>query len=299
MITTDWQFEIDDGVTSLTLGPGTPYHIYEFDHPKPDVRANETPRARADGTNRGRDYLGGVVIPMEFGIVADELDDPETVLDYLAALRNIWYGDNVRRTPGVRAVLKIRRPGREALRIYGRPGGFKPGSLLNASVGYVDGVMEFEADDGYLYSDELHSLSVPYVPVPLGGLQGELEGPWVGVVAGIASGALNVGGESPAWLTWSPHGPITNPEIEVVGRWSSTLMGSIAHDTRVTVDPSPWVRTARSESGANWAGSFKPGSTRMSRMLVPPGDHQVLLRGTDVTGTSYLDLSWRDTYTSI
>jgi hypothetical protein len=294
VIADDWQFEIDDGVTTVQLGAGTPYRVYEFAHEKPEVQANATSRARQDGTNRGRDYLGATVASFEIGV--DGGGSPSGVLDAVAALRAVWYGDNVRREPGARAILRAKRPGRDVVRMYGRPGAFKPASMHDVGTGYVPLVCEFEADDGYFYSDTEHTLSVPFIPSVLGGLIGPLEGPWVATAAGEASGRLEVGGECPAWLTWAPHGPITNPKIEVVGRWDATLQGAIAYDTQVVVDPSPWNRTARAASGANWAGKFKTGSTRMSRMQVPPGESQVLLRGVDPSGTSYLDLAWRSVY---
>lgn len=297
MIADDWQFEIDDGVTTVALGPGTPYRVYEFDHAKPDVRGNASPRAREDGTNRGRDYLGSTVASFEIGV--DAGGTAAGVLDAVAALRAIWYGDNVRRTPGTRAVLRAKRPGRDTVRIYGRPGAFKPASMINVGQGYIPLVCEFEADDGYFYSDTEYTLNVPFVPVSLNGLSGTLSGPWTNTASGVRSGQIDVGGDCPAWLGWRVNGPIVNPKIEVTERWTATLQGSIAYDTSVTVDPTPWNRTARAASGANWAGKLSATSTRMSRMQVPPGPSEVLLRGVDASGLSSLDLTWRSVWASL
>lgn len=297
----DWTFEIDDGVSAVLMGAGTPYRVFEFEHAKPDIRGNASGKARDDGTNRGRDYLGSVTATLEIGVHAPRATQAESsaaVLDAVARLRAIWYGDNVRRDPGLRAVLRAKRPGRDAVRVYGRPGAFKPASMNDVAAGYIPIVAEFECDDGYFYSDVEHSLSVPYVPTVLNGLTGTLTGSWVNIASGEASGRLAVEGESPAWLGWRVNGPIANPQIEVTSHWSATLGGSIAYDTSVTVDPAPWNRTARAEGGANWAGKFVAGSTRMSRMQVPPGASQVLLRGVDATGTSSLDLFWRSVWAS-
>lgn len=294
---TDWQFEIDDGATTLALGEGTPYRVFEFDHAKPDIRATSSQRAREDGTNRGRDYLSSTTATLEIGVDGD--GDPQAALDAVAALRAIWYGDTVRRTPGARAVLRAKRPGRDIMRVYGRPGAFKPGSLTHAGVGYIPVVAEFDCDDGYWYSDVEFSATVPFVPAVLGGLVGPLVGPWTGASSGEASGNIVVGGAVPAWLIWQPHGPITNPEIEVVGRWSATLQTTVAGDQQITVDPSPWNRSVRRGDGANFAGAFTASSERLSRMQVPPGGAQILLRGIDPTGTSYLSLFWRTAEASL
>lgn len=291
----DWQFEIDDGAAAVPFGAGTPYRVFEFSHDKPGVRATLSPRAREDGTNRGRDYLSGTTAGFVIGV---DTGDAATVLDAVAALRTLWYGDLLRRTPGARLVLRAKRPGRDTARTYGRPGAFQVASLADVAAGYVPVVCEFDCDDGYFYSDVEYTLSVPFIPNQLNGLTGTLTGPWTTTASGTASGQLDVAGDCPAWLGWRPHGPISNPEIEVVGRWSATLSASVAHDMSVTVDPSPWVRSARGVDGANFAGKLTAGSTRMSQMRVPPGGNQVLLRGVDATGTSYMDLFWRAVWAS-
>ena len=292
----DWQFEIDDGFAPVAFGAGTPFRTFDFTHDKPDVRASMSARAREDGTNRGRDYLAGTTASFEIGV---DTGDPVTVLDEVARLRTAWYGDLARRTPGARVLLRAKRPGRDTVRVYGRPGAFKVASLTDVAAGYVPVVCEFDCDDGYFYSDVEYSLSVPFIPNVLGGLVGPLSGPLTATTDGVASGQLTVGGDCPAWLRWSPHGPIVNPKIEVTGRWSATLLGSIAYDTSVTVDPTPWVRSARAAGGGNWSGKFTADSTRMSRMQVPPGESQVLLRGIDSSGTSFLDLAWRNVFASL
>lgn len=297
MIAEDWQFELDDGVNPpIAFGAGTPFHVFEFSHDKPDIQANATSRAREDGTNRGRDWLGGVTASFEIGVHVAH--DPAGVLDEVSRLRALWYGDSVRREPGKRAILRAKRPGRDTVRMYGRTGAFKVASQADVGVGYVPVVAEFDCDDGYFYGEEQHTLSVPYIPVALNGLTGPLTGPWVNVASGEQSGRLFVDSELPVWLGWRVRGPIANPQIDVTSRWTATLAGSVAHDMSVTVDPAPWQRTARRADGGNWAGKFTAGSTRMSRMQVPPGPSEVLLRGVDATGTSSLDVFWRAVYAS-
>jgi hypothetical protein len=298
-VVADWQFEIDDGVSTVLLGEGTPYRVYEFNHEKSDVQANLSSRAREDGSNRGRDYLGETTASFEIGIDCSTDPDPEpAVLDALAALRAIWNGDNVRREPGLRAVLRAKRPGREVVRCYGRPDKFAPATLTYTKVGYVPLACAFECDDPYFYSDTLGSESVPFIPTSLNGLTGPLTGPWINSASGVRSGQIDVGGELPAWLGWTVNGPILNPQIEVTERWTSKLLGTIAGDKSVTVDPTPWNRSARHADGANWGGKFSTSSIRMSRMQVPPGASEVLLRGVDGTGTSSLDLFWRSVWAS-
>lgn len=292
----DWTFTIDDGVTAVKFGAGTDYRVFEFSHEKPEVRANSGGRAREDGTNRGRDYLGATTATFEIGVDAGT---PGAVLDAVAKLRAVWYGDRIRREPGARAILRATRPGRPTMRMYGRPGAFTPASMFNVGQGYIPLVCEFECDDGYFYGDVENTLSVPFVPVSLNGLSGTLSGSWINTASGVRSGQVDVGGDCPAWLTWRVNGPIVNPKIEVTERWTATLLGSVAYDTSVTVDPTPWNRTARAASGANWAGKFSATSTRMSRMQVPPGRSEVLLRGVDASGTSSLDLAWRSVWAGL
>jgi hypothetical protein len=66
------------------------------------------------------------------------------------------------------------------------------------------------------------------------------------------------------------------------------------------VDPQPWQRQVRRDSDdANCAGFLTGMSAWLADMRVPPGGHELLLRGTDSTGTARAECYWRDTRSSL
>lgn len=291
MSVSDWQFELD----GLLFGDNTPYLVYDFEHGKPDARANDAVRPRADGMVFGRDDLAGMPLTWEIGVVGS---GPSDVLEKVAAMRGRWYGDEVRATPGAVSVLRMRRPGRGTVRVYGRPRSFAPATLSNVASGYVPVVCDFQAQDGYFYSDAELATTVGIVPPTVGGLSGALIGPIVSSAVGEGVTDLFVGGDVPGWLAFRINGPIVDPTVEVVDQWSATLRVSLASDQWLVVDPTPWNRGVRRSDGANLAGVFTAASQRLQAMRIPPGRQQILLRGTDATGTATVQVFVREANSS-
>lgn len=291
----DCQFELVDTTgASVVFGNGTPYRVFEFEHGKPDVESNDASLPREDGLRFGRDYMGGVTAGFTLGVQGDDAED---VLNLLRVLRSAWYGTATRTQPGLVDYLRVKRAGAETTRLYGRPRRFTPSSMENVGVGFVPVVMDFQCIDGNFYSDAEYTTRIGIVPPPTGGLVGPLIGPITSEAATEGQGRIDVLGTEPSWLVTKIGGPILNPTIEVVGQWSYTLNLSIAYDMSVSVDPTLWRRTVRTSAGGNVAGKLTQASQRLSRMLLPPGEQTVLLRGTDPTGTAWLDCYHRQVWT--
>lgn len=291
------QYEIVDPLSGqgYTFGRDRDALVTKATFGDPAVITNDSPAPRSDGVYFGRDYRGGRTVTFEGSVLTDP--GPTAALDALGDLESAWLADDVRTTPSATAVLRMRRGGR-LRRVYGRPRRFAATSGYSAR-GWVPYTADFTTIDHLYYADTENVLVVPYVPASLGGLIGPLTGPWTAATRGTASGHLIVGGTRPAWLGWGVHGPITNPSIEVVGRWSATLDVDVAYDQTIWVRPAPWERSVRRvNDGANFSGKFTADSVRLSQMRVPPGQSLVLLRGLDPTGTSFLTAAVRDTFAS-
>lgn len=291
MAVADWQFELD----GVTFGAGTDYRVSELTLPKPEARVFDADAAREDGTSFGRDHLTGLLVTFEIGVVGT---GPDGVLDKVATLRRAWYGDATRATSGASVPLVMRRPGRDPVRMFGRPRRFDPASHADVASGYVPVVCDFQAVDPYLYSDTVGSTSVTIVPPPVGGLIEPLTDPLVGVQSGEAQGHIDIAGSDPAWLVIRILGPVTDPEISVTGLWSARLRLTLADGEYLDVDPQPWARSVRRNDRSNAAGAFTAASQRLSVMRVPPGPAEVVLRGVDATGTASATFSWRSAYSS-
>jgi hypothetical protein len=288
---TDWQFEL----AGVTFGRGTDYRVSELTLPKPETRHVDVDAPRADGIRFGRDQLAGSLIAFELNVVGTDATD---VLGKVATLRRAWYGDDTRAVSGVSIPLRMKRPGRDAVRAYGRPRRFEPATMANAVLGHVPVVCDFQAVDPYFYGDVLESTSVTLVPPPVGGLIEPLTDPLIGTQYGQVQGHIQVGGDSPAWLVTRIDGPILDPTIEVVGQWSAPMRLSLTTDEWVDVDPQLWSRRVRRNGKQNEAGAFTASSQRLSQMRVPPGGAEVVLRGTDATGTASALFSWHTAHSS-
>jgi hypothetical protein len=286
------QWQLESGGGPVTFGWGAEFNLASFEIGEADVEINDQRRPRSDMEAYGRDFFGGRTISFEL----NALDRDYAVLGRLARLQQAWNANPVRSRPGATAVLSWTRGG-QSRRVYGRPRRFKPVTTLDYA-GNVPVSCEFRTSDHLFYDELESSAAISVTASAQGGLVLPLRPPLVLSSAGSGRIPVRVGGTEPAWLVWVVDGPILNPEIEVVGQWSATLATSIAADSSVVVDPTPWARTVRRNDGANFSGAFTADSQRPSGMRLPPGDHEVILRGVDATGTAGLRLLWRSAWSS-
>jgi hypothetical protein len=215
-----------------------------------------------------------------------------------------WLGDSVRATPGAVQVLRIKRPGREALRLYGRPRKAAP-VYTNAVAGWVPVTATFACSDHRYYADETSGATVPVTASAPRGYSWPLR--WPLRIPGPVTTTSEVGntGELETWLVVTFTGPVAGPEFELAGEQGGTAWRlampdlSLAAGEQVTVDPRPWVRTVLDASGGNRAGMLSRDSARMGDMLVPVGARGVSFTARDTTGTGSCVLSWRDAWASL
>jgi hypothetical protein len=285
-------------VGNLRLGRQTPYKVNKFDIGELVPETTDVPQPRANGVRFGRDYYRGRLITFEGNIYTkkdapgDQIAAPNALEDLVTA----WSPEEVMMTPNEVIPLRIHRANR-IRRVYGRPNRVQStqGSYTR---GWIPFVADFRCVDHLFYDDAENYEVVPFIPVSIGGLEGELIGDIIASAPGAGSGDITVRGTKPSWCITKINGPILNPVVHVTERWSYTLQTNILSDQWVTVDPTPWNRVVRRNDGANLSGAFTAQSARLSQMRLPPGYNQILLEGTDPTGTSSLEVFWRDTYGS-
>lgn len=288
------QFAVDDYV----FGYGTTVDVVEFDMSSPTVTDQDTPTPREDGITMGIDRLGGPIFTIDLEIV----EPTETAaLDRLEELRGVFLSDTHRLVPQSYQVLSwhLFTTG-EQRRTWGRGRACAPATLANAHVGFIPVSAQFQAITPYVYSDAEFSDSTGLVPDDTGGLTGVLVGPIVASGTGGGSRGFQVQGFRPAWLATRIHGPIKDPVVTVAGRWWYQLLTTIAAGDSILVDPQPWQRQVRRKSdGANMAGFLTGTSAWLADMRVPPGGHELIVRGVDPTGTARVEAFWRHARTSL
>lgn len=282
----------------IIFGRGTDIHVEKVDMGEIAIAANVVDNARADGVRFSRDYYRGRTITFEGNIYTASSQPGETDATPMAieAMTSAWSPEHLRLTPGAVTSLRMNRGGKRR-RVFGRPRKFLP-ELGKVSRGWAPYSATFECVDHYFYSDSENSQVIPYVPTSVGGLIGPLIGPIISSSPSTGTGQINVVGTKPSWLGFKIYGPIAGPIIEVTDQWYAAFDITIAYDEYLVVEPSPWLRTVRMNDGSNAAGSLTANSARLSEMRVYPGPNQVLLRGTDPTGTARIETYWRDTYSS-
>lgn len=252
-----------------------------------DIKNDDTDTPRGDGLLFGRDFRGGQTITINAEVVADTEVGSLTLLQRFA---NAWRADSVRDTPGAMAQLTS-HTGRT---VFGRPRRFQQ-KLDLLPFGVTAVACDFAAVDDLWYGPP-QVAEVRLAPAPGGGLVAPLAAPLSTTSSSDRSQSFTVGGLMPIWPTITISGPITSPSIEVVGQFRMDFVGlNLSASETLTIDTRPWARTVM-RNGASVAGRRDPRTSRLSEASVPPGTHELALRGTSATGTPRALVTWRDAF---
>ncbi|MFB6525257.1 hypothetical protein [Streptomyces sp. NPDC056399] len=278
------------------------YLLDEVDIAYGDIDAGDVPMPRQDGVRFGLDYRPGATLTFEIGV--DAVDRASTrlgrhgaVLDCVSLLAQAWDAEAVRSRFATPAVLSTTQGGRSR-RFFGRPRKFAPAVSRLTRQGYTPVVASFVSVDGIAYDDVEQVARVDLNPAPHRGLAGPLTTPltMTGTASSRAPGEIVLGGNRPTWPVITIRGPISQPVVEVIGRWKLGLNLALGAGEYVVIDPRPWARTALRNGGASVAGAITRGSPLMPQMRLPPGRLDIVLRGGDATGTAHMTVAWRNAF---
>lgn len=277
--------------TDFQFGTIASHYVFPQDGPPSisniDIEDQDAARPRGDGVLFGTDYRNGTTVT--FDIEVDGGDSEQTANDLLQVLSKAWRGDTVRSTPGALATLTA-HTGRST---FGRPRRFQPKYDLTP-FGLTAVTCDFQTADDLWYDPEDIS-TIKLIPDVGGGLIAPLASPLSTTASSDRSQVVNVGGTLPTWPTMTITGPITNPEVEVVGLFNLAFNITLAADQTLVVDTRPWARTIK-RNGANVAGSLRASGSRLSDAALTPGSYNVAFRGTSATGTPQVQFTWRNAY---
>lgn len=252
----------------------------------PDIATDDTDRPRSDGVAFGVDTFGGRTVSFAIDVLgAAEAD----VRGHAAVLAHAWRADVVRNSPGAVATL-ISDSGRVT---FGRPRRFAADNEWQQQ-DLIRVAADFACADTLWYGAE-SSQVVTYAPAVGGGLVAPLASPLSTTATSDRSQVFTVGGAVATWPVFEVVGPITNPVVEVVGLFRMEFRTTLAFDQTLVVDTRPWVRSVL-RNGASVAGTLSRTSARLSQASVPPGAHELVLRGVSDTATARATVRWRDAY---
>ncbi|MCW2287044.1 hypothetical protein [Leucobacter luti] len=205
---------------------------------------------------------------------------------------SVWRADEIRDVPGAFATLTA-SSGRFAV-------GLPVDIELDEEYRIFDtnrATVSFEARDDLWYGPE-EVAEVSFVPPISGGLMFPASAPFT-FDSGptVRNGSVLVGGEVATWPVFEIHGPVANPEIDIVGLGRLIFRTTLAYDQVLTVDTRPWARWVKRD-GAAFPGALDQSGSRLSDVALRPGAHTILLRGYDTTGTAKLRVRTWPAFTS-
>lgn len=250
------------------------------------LETDDTGRPRGDGIAFGQDFERESTV--KFDVITDgvDIDTARALKETFAAA---WRGDRVRADPGSFAELEA-FTGRIA---FGRPRRFVANDRDMRRSGIVRIAAEFEMASALWYDRE-QVAGVNYVPAVGGGIVAPIITPITTTASSDRSSGVQVGGTLPTWPVIRIWGPITDPSVQIAGlkfEVRTTLTGSQS----IVIDTRPWSR-AITRNGAAVAGMLSAYSTRLSEASLPPGSHEIVLRGISEQGTARAEVRWRNAY---
>jgi hypothetical protein len=289
-------YELDG---DFVFGTGTPWVVTNFDYGTADIQTNDIAAPRSDGILFGRDFVGGPQFLLDVAVIPDypTFGNSVEATDLWGQFKSRWRNDRGRLTPGYASMLRLSRGGR-IRRVYGRTRQCTPSPEKDANGWWIAGA-QWQCMDDYFYGDEERTNTVAIVPPQAGGYLIPPDDPWSSIGVSYEPGVVHIGGNDPAWMTFMFRGPITRPVVEVVGHWAIGLNVTLREGEWIGIDPRPWQRGVRTSSGVDLGGALLPGSPVLSAVKLDPGVYEIVLRGTDETGTATMTVAWRETFSSI
>ncbi|MFD3456832.1 hypothetical protein ACFWVC_32235 [Streptomyces sp. NPDC058691] len=294
----DYQFDVGGG---LVIGSGTLLPVGEVTgFGAPELRTADVDNPTDDGGFPGVDLYGTRAVTIEAGIRTP--DDPAAALDLLARLQQVTDVDGIRRTAGALAVLRVKWPGRDVKRLYGRWRRVEAVTMAQAVYGWIPLTLDFAALDPRWHADDSQALVLPL------DISNDDEGFTAPVTAPITTGVSNPderpgwvvnNGDKAGWPSVRIDGPVTNPKVWVVetGRYLQ-LQITLGAGEWIDIDTRPGTRWVLRNGSGNAATALTSGS-RMDLFQIPPKRSEIRWTATDYTNTCRLTLSWRDAYTAL
>lgn len=278
------------GRTDVRFTDESGIYLRAFPEPgSPDITDQDSRYPYGDGASMGVDTRGGRTIPITFGISGRTEAE---VRERYGRLATLWRGDAVRSAVGGMAEL-LSDGGRSAL---GRPRALAP-TDVHFEAGLMTVETNFETIDDLWYGNALSATAtLGYRAV--GGIKFPVRFPLTTSPESDRSQTFVVGGEVPTWGVYVIEGPVLSPSLEIPGLARYSFSGlRLAYDQSLTIDTRPWAREVYRNDGAPLGGALDASSTLLARAPIPPGQHELLLRGT-TTGTPRATVRWRDAFTT-
>lgn len=284
----DNQYELGD----LVFGDFTSLQVDDFEVGDADLRTGDVESPGEDGQQFGLDYAGGRVLTWEIFTDTHSAADSRQAW---ADMQKVWDARSVRTTPRQVMSLRMRLPGHDTVRVYGRPRRLSAAALRQRQDGVTDHVATFATADHRFYGDTEHALVLDLISSGGGGITWPVTWPITWAPGAERQDVVRNLGELTTWPLIRIDGPVAQPEVAYVGTNTSVRLDlSLASDEHVVIDTRPWVRTVRRQDGASLAGRMR--GSRMANLALPVGQTTIRFTGTDQTGQASCQITYRNAY---
>lgn len=257
------------------------------------LRTSDVALPLGHGSRPGVEYLDAGSLTLTLS-TPYETQDEQTADAALSEFLRAWRRGL--REPAGTLVPLLYETSSKARLVYGRPGKVDappPGSLA-LQQGHAELVAQFRVLDPLVYDAVPTGLTLSVVPRSLGGLVSPVFEPVKSTVtSGVEYRVLQVGGAAPTPLKVIFHGPALDPKVTVNGV-EVGVAGPIAFDEDVVVDGR--TRTVTLKSNGQPVASRLTRQSRLDRLVVEPGDHEVAFTATDRTGTARVTVEVNPAY---
>ncbi|MEV4741568.1 hypothetical protein [Streptomyces sp. NPDC049555] len=291
----DWQLDL----AGVLLGHDTAIPIAEIDGlGRAGGRGELTDQPGADGTWPTPDWYGERKLRIDCAIKTP--GDPAAARALLARLQEAADAPEVRTAGGAVTSLRIKWPGSPVKVLFGRLRKLDP-EWAKAAHGWVPLDIEFDATDPTFYADDEQQVQLRLGWLSSGGFTAPVKAP-IRVASGESGGQRRPGwatnrGTIPAWPVITVYGPCANPRITLVetGRVLQ-LDVALEEGQWARVDTRPGQRHAARETGGTVQLTADSDITAFS---IPPGRSEIRWTASDPTGTSRLNVTWRDAHQAL
>lgn len=255
-----------------------------------ELRVPSDPNPTRSGVRFGRRLRGSAL--WEFKVFTN-LEDEAPAWDALAELKEAWDADEL--DDGGVVPLRYAIAG-QTRRVYGQPRRWTPTINNDRIGGKIGAVCDFELIEDTVYEDDEQSVVVP-LGLPFDPDAGIIT-PFIPPVTFDAGSVTResevvIGGDKKTPVAITFEGPLTNAMVRI-GGWSAGLVDYVqgGPENAVTIDGRPWVVAATRRDGGG--ARVDPRNTRISKMWLPPGAHQVVFTGESSTGAATATVTWRN-----
>ena len=273
--------------------------VVDMPSPEDDLIEERLDILGRDGQDAGPDYLRKSTWNFTILVNTFSYEDGKAAVQQV---RNAWLDPEVRHSRAL-APLYYSDNGTDWYVMYGRPtkyGGPPQGTELNHGIAHIE--LQFDQLRAQHYSVSREEVTINVAPEVSGGLIVPVTFPiHMAPAAGTSSRfGVNEGSvASPAVIQF--NGPAKDPVATLEGGWRFGVNGTLAWDEYLVADARAKTVSIHSTTSSRTRSAFswiRKGS-RLSALMIPPGQQAFSFEAIDPTFTASMTISWPHTYQSM